>query len=526
MTRRTIPAVVTVACVVLAACGSGRSALDAGDDDPPGTPPAAAPASPVGTASGDGSGDPSGPGGTDRAADPIVTLPAPTTTLAPLADLPPCPVDALDAPDVAAGGPVTITFWHGLANELETALIQTVADYNASQDRVVVELQNQISYEAIADKYIQSGIDARPDLVQLPEYVVQSFAQSDTFVPVEACIDASEYDTAEFLQRALTTWSFEGIQWGMPFNVSNPVLYYNRKMFVAAGLDPDDPPVTLDELRAASQQLVDSGAAGVGIALDSGRDAGGGWFVEQWFSRAGAPYADNGNGRLAPSTEVLFDSDLGFELMTFLQDMIDDGLAADVGGNAGGQDTFLRMIDKSSPAAMTISTSAAISSVIAALGSGISEGLGPEDIGVGPMPGPGAEPAAQVGGASLWIPAGHTDAETAAAWDFIQYLVSAQTQSTWATATGYVPVRQDALALDPVATRYAQDPRYAVAFDQLLASADNPSAFVPALGPQREVRAITASMVAAVYGGADVRQALADAAAAANALITSYNARN
>ena len=63
-------------------------------------------------------------------------------------------------------------------------------------------------------------------------------------------------------------------------------------------------------------------------------NSGGGWFLEQWFARAGELYADNDNGRSAPATEVLFDSPTGVELMTFVQDMINDGLAVSVGDNA------------------------------------------------------------------------------------------------------------------------------------------------------------------------------------------------
>ena len=77
----------------------------------------------------------------------------------PLADLPDCPTDALDE----ATGPVEITFWHGLANELETSLIALTDAYNASQDRVRVDLQNQTSYDSAIDKYIQSSQDSRPD---------------------------------------------------------------------------------------------------------------------------------------------------------------------------------------------------------------------------------------------------------------------------------------------------------------------------------------------------------------------------
>lgn len=446
----------------------------------------------------------------------------PTTTVAPLADLPPCPVDALDGAD----GPVEITFWHGMANDLERALTDLVAAYNAGQDRVEVVLQTQTSYESTIDKYINGSEASRPDVVQLPEYVVQSFAQSETFVPVEACIEAGGFDMSPILPRVADTYTFEGIQWAMPFNVSNPVLYYNRLMFEAAGLDPNDPPVTLDELRTVSQALVDSGAAAHGIVVDSGRDSGGGWFFEQWFGRAGEPFADNGNGRNAPATKVLFDNELGVELLTYLQTMVSSGLAVSVGDNAGGQDAFLKMVDAEAPGAMTIGTSAAIGTVVAALGSGIAPGLTPDDVGIGPMPGPSDTPAAQVGGAAIWIPAGKSDEVTAAAWDFITYLTDAQTQSTWTADTGYVPIREDAAALDPIAALYESDPRYRVAFDQLLAAADDPSAVVPALGPLREIRAQTANAVAAVYAGEDVQTVLTAAAEASNALIATYNEQN
>jgi sn-glycerol 3-phosphate transport system substrate-binding protein len=515
-TTRRLTALALAGALTAAACSGGESALDAGEDDD--TETTAAPAA----TSGEGDdGDAAAEPATGDADAPASTV-GPTTTIAPLADLPPCPVGALDAAD----GPVQITFWHGMANELETALIDLVAGYNASQDRVEVVLQNQTAYESTIDKYIASGVDSRPDIIQLPEYVVQSFAQSDTFVPMQACIDAAGFDMGPILPRIADTYVFEGIQWAMPFNVSSPILYFNKLMFEAAGLDPDDPPISLDDLRAVSQQIVDSGAATHGIVLDSGRDSGGGWFFEQWFGRAGEPFADNGNGRIAPATQVLFDNDTGFEILTYLQEMIASGLAVSVGDNAGGADSFFKMVDAEAPGASTIATSAALSSVIALLGSGAAPGLTPDDIGVGPMPGPSDTPAVQPGGASVWIPAGKSDEVTAAAWDFAQYLVDPQVQSTWAADTGYVPVRSDAVELDPIATLYADDPRYRVAYDQMLAAADDPSSVVPALGPLRQIRAQTADAVAATYAGADVVEVLATAAAASNALIETYNERN
>ena len=262
-----------VAALVVAACSSGESALTSGegggDTQPPDTPvtePASSDPADSGSDDTDGTADAEGTVDTEPAG---TEPPAPSTTEAPLADYPPCPVDALDAAD----GPVELQFWHGMANELEDALQERTDAYNAGQDRVRVELQNQTSYEDAIEKYIQLGQGNRPELIQLPEYVVQSMAESDTFIPVEACIEASGFDVSPFLPRSLVTYQFEGIQWAMPFNISDPVLYYNKNMFEAAGLDPENPPLTLEELRETAQTLVDSGAAGFGLVLDTGRDS-------------------------------------------------------------------------------------------------------------------------------------------------------------------------------------------------------------------------------------------------------------
>ncbi len=189
-------------------------------------------------------------------------------------------------------------------------------------------------------------------------------------MPVEACIEADGYDMSTFLPRAAKAYSTEGVQWAMPFNVSDPVLFYNKKIFEKAGLDPTKPPLTLEEVRADSQKIVDSKAAAYGIALDTGADSGGGWYLEQWFAKAGELYADNENGRAAPATRVLYDGPKGVELITYLQGLVNDGLAVNVGDNASGQDNFFKMADPAEPAAMTIGTSAALGSLLSVVRGG------------------------------------------------------------------------------------------------------------------------------------------------------------
>jgi len=476
------------------------------------------------TDSGGGSATTAGGGSTDSTvADTSgATTSAESTTSVAADSLPDCPTDAL----ASASGTVEISFWHGMSGPLNDELTKLTDAYNASQTKVKVSLV-QGSYEDTADNYYAASQGDRPDLVQMPEYQVQAMTDTKSIVPVGKCIESSGFDTSAFLPTALAAYATSGVQWAMPFNISNPVLFYNKRAFEAAGLDPNTPPKSLDELRSMSQKIVDSGAAKYGLALESGFDSGGGWYVEQWFAKAQAFYVDGDNGRTGRATKVLYNDQAGVDLLTFLQGMLNDQIAVNVGDNSqSGYDNLLKMADQTEPAAMTINTSASLGPVLQVLGTGQFPNINASDVGVGPMPGPDGKPGALIGGASLYVVDSGDDVRTAAAWDFLTYLVGAQQQSEWAAATGYVPNRTDALTLDPYKTTVANDPRFNVAYQQLLDTPDVPTSAGPVVGPLREVRTVLANAVASVFNGTDPKTALDDAAAQSNALIADYNARN
>jgi sn-glycerol 3-phosphate transport system substrate-binding protein len=487
-----------------AGCRSGESLANAGLERPAATQPPET--SPPGTAA---------PGET---LPPVETTAPPTTQPTKLDTLPKCDTHALDN----VTGPVNITFWHGLSNELGTALQRLTDAYNASQTKVHVELQFQGGYEENVTKYLQSNTDNRPDLVQMPEYMVQQMIDTKSIVPTQACAESSGYDTSDFIPRALGAYATQGVQWSMPFNMSVPVLFYLKPRFTTAGLDPENPPQTLQELMDQGKQIVASGAATYSIALDSDFDGGGGWYVEQWLAKGGNFYADNENGRAAPATKVLYDGPAGLELMTYLQQLVQEGGAVYVGENASGQDTLLKLADAQAPAAMAISTSAALGVVLSVLGNGLIPGITVDQVGVGFMPGPDGGLGALVGGASLYIVDGKGADKAAAAWDYIQYLLTPQSQSQFASDTGYIPVRESALDLDPLKTVYTNDPRFKVAYDQLVGSKDAPTSDGPVIGPLQQVRKVTATAVATVLTGGDPQTALTTAAQQADDLIANY----
>ena len=64
----------------------------------------------------------------------------------------------------------------------------------------------------------------------------------------------------------LDRYTVDKVLWPMPFNMSSPVLFYNKKAFRAAGLDPEKPPTTLDEVKADARRSRTAGVRGAASA--------------------------------------------------------------------------------------------------------------------------------------------------------------------------------------------------------------------------------------------------------------------
>jgi sn-glycerol 3-phosphate transport system substrate-binding protein len=429
-------------------------------------------------------------------------------------DLPPCPIDALDA--ASTDGPVEIVFWHAMTRANEETLVQLTDEFNDSQDRVQVSLVNQTSYDDLQQTY-RAGLETGelPDVVQHQEIYLQQMIDTQSALPVQSCVDATDYDTSDFVERTLRYYEVEGVQWALPFNVSNPVLFYNRTAFTRAGLDPDDPPDTLEELRTAAQALKDAGfEAGMGLKLD-------GWHLEQFLALQGQTFVDNGNGREARATEVTFDSESGEEVFSFLADLVADGLAITSPRDGPGQfDNLLGIAGERW--GMTIDSSATLGTIFELLQGGQYANVDPA---VAAMPGRTDEGGVLVGGASLYISA-REEEKQAAAWEYMTFLTSPESQSVWSAGTGYIPVRQSATELPEVQQRWAEVPGFQVAYEQLVEGAENDATAGAVMGDLFAVRsAIEGAETRMLLENQDPAEALADAAEAANAIIQDYNER-
>ena len=417
-------------------------------------------------------------------------------------------------------GPVSIDFWHSEVGSNVETLNRLVERFNASQNEVRVRASYQGAYQEAAAKLIASlGTGQVPALVLLNESQTQRMIDSGAVTPAQEFIDGEDYDLSDVDKKAVQYYTVKDDIWAMPFAGEMPLLYYNKVTFREVGLDPEKPPQDLEELRQYSEKILKRDASGnvvrSGIAIDIF-----GW-LSTVLTEHGELWVDQSNGHEGRATKVLFDNDTGRWFFQWWHDMVDSGLAFNVGRNPTYADDFLAIA--AGRAAMTFSYAGALRSVIDALQQGV-QGV---EIGVSQLPGvPGGEGLNALSIYGLWIMNQRPQQEQEAAWKFIKWLVQPEQQAEWVAGTGYLPVSRSSVDLPAAQDLVARYPLFQVPLDLYRNTPATPATSGAILGPADQVAEIVYTAVEEMLvGGKDPTQALKDAAAKADETIAEYNRR-
>lgn len=441
--------------------------------------------------------------------------------------LPECPLDALEAAD----GPVEVTLWYGgLSGKTEENLQAQVAGFNASQDQVALEAQNQgKSYDETLKKFEPAPDNQRPGVIYLENTTLRRLIDGGDIFPAESCMEADGFDLDQVQPAVRSYFTVDDVFWPGYVNVAAPVLYYNAAHFQRAGLDPAAPPETLTELRAMAEELK---AAGIerplALILNS-------WFTESWLNGVGVDVVDESNGRDGPPTKATFNTEEAVELFAFLKDMLDDGLMEPFSATDGQINQYLAVANQKSSMVLETSTAA---TTIKAFKNG---DLDPADAGLGtdagdvatdalvPMAGPfpGIEKAGQVrtGGAGFFITTAASDVEKAAGWKFLEYMLQPDQGVAWHRVGSYLPVLDQVVERPEVAEFWETEfdgAMLEVAYEQL--EEVDPYQPGPLIGPYPEyIRAIKDALDEVMFNDADPETALAAAQERVDEALDRYN---
>ena len=425
--------------------------------------------------------------------------------------------DGGDGTTMGSGGgsDVTIKFWHAMGGDLAQRIDDIVDSFEEQSDGITVETTSRNSYRDNLNATTQAVSSGDPPaLSQIFEIGTQLALDSGAFVPVEDIIPSDQVDFDNFLDPVLDFYRIDGKLNSMPFNSSNAIMMYNRDAFEAAGLDPDSPPTTYQGVTEAANTLTSETDIEKGITFPNHS-----WFVEGWMAQQDTTLVNNDNGRSGRATESNLDSDAAQNIFEWWTDLYEQDQYLNPGIEAWGeaQQAFLTQ----QTGMIIYSTSS-----IAPMKQGAADNGFELDTAYLPVP-EGSRTGLPIGGASLWVPQGLSDAQQQAAGELLVYMTQPEQQASWHRGTGYFPVHEGAITQLEDEGFYEENPSFRTAIDQLDETESTPATAGALIGAFPEVRTIVEEGYVDMIQneGVDVASALSEVKSEADSAIQSYNDR-
>jgi sn-glycerol 3-phosphate transport system substrate-binding protein len=442
---------------------------------------------------------------------PPTSVPAsgPTSTTAPGGTTEGNPTATTAAPAAGNGQATEVSFYYPVAvGGPVSKIIQGYADkFNTANPGIHVTPVFAGGYADVLTKIqttLQGG-GAPPEVAVLLSTDMQTLIDSDAIVPFDDYIKAAPDGQAwlnDFYPAFMANSQEDGHTYGIPFQRSTPVLYYNKDMFKAAGLDPATGPQTWDDLVAYGKKLTKLDSAGNGAP----------WGLE--IPSDGFPYwlfqgfaIENGHNVVGDSpNKVSFNDPSTAEALQFFVDLSQKDNIMPKGvivwNNTPTDFT-------GGKAAMIIHTTGSLTNILK---------TAKFDVGVSMLP-KKQQFGAPTGGGNFYLFKQTDPAKRDAAWKFIQFMTTPEQAAQWSIDTGYIASRKAAYDTPAMKDYTAKTPQALVARDQLQYAAKELTAHNGA-----QIQKILGNAVqAAITGKKQPQAALDDAQKEADQLLSQFS---
>ena len=333
------------------------------------------------------------------------------------------------AEKTASGDKTVIEYWHCNAETQGGLTVdELVKKFNEENDHIeVVAKYNPDMYKGLMQNLqAEAATGNTPALVQIGWAFLDYFSNNFDYVAPQDAIDKFDSEDANFLTDNFLpnvldlAVNSNGEQVGIPYSLSNPVLYINKDLLKEAGLS-EDGPETWQEVQEFAETVKDK-TGKYGFYMQEPADF---WAQQALVESAGA---DMLTADASGKKKASFATEDGIAAMQMMQDMVKDGSALHVSWEEGCQS----FIDGN--CAMLYTTIARRASVQKGAQFDVATVKSPlwND----------KERKVPAGGCFLAITA-QSDEQIQAAWEFEKYLYSVESMAAWTEGTGYVPPRKD-----------------------------------------------------------------------------------
>jgi multiple sugar transport system substrate-binding protein len=328
--------------------------------------------------------------------------------------------------DEGAAGPVELSLWTVFTGSDGDILREIVDQYNESNGKDIT-----VNLDIMPNDQLQQKLPAAistgtaPDFALFGVEFLPTYQASGSLEDISDFWDKTGVDPGNYLDRVVQLSQVDGKTYGTPMQYNLQYLYWNKDLFKAAGLDPEKPPATLDQLADYAVKLTDPSKNQFGLALPV--DAAS---YPQFF------WANGGDIDDPAANANLLDSPENLATLEWAADLAVAKKVSPQAVTGPEADTMLQ----NGQVAMYMSGPWQINGLRA-------QGV---DFGVGPVPAGSAGAFSPEGGCAYMIPKGSDAAKRDATYDFMAHWLSDEIMTEWSVRNGFPVFSNSAAELPEV----------------------------------------------------------------------------
>lgn len=309
--------------------------------------------------------------------------------------------------------PVTISVWApftGSDGDVLREIINTYNETNESNITVELDIMDNDTLQSKLPTAVSTGTG--PSFVLVGIEFLQQYAKNGLIEDISDFWEVTGLDKENYYENVLAKSYIDDVQYGVPMQYNLQYLYYNKDIFAEAGLDPEAPPTTLEELKEAAIACTDEASRryGIGFPYDYG-------FYPAYL------WANGGDVISADGTENHLNSQENIDTLTWIQDLVVNEKVSPQGLTAVDADTMFQSgqlaMYTSGPWNINGLTQLGVNYGITAIPAGSDGAYSPE------------------GGCAYMLTKGADEATKAAVYEFMAYWLSDATLKEWSNRNGF-----------------------------------------------------------------------------------------
>ncbi len=400
------------------------------------------------------------------------------------------------AAPAAADTELTMYYPIAVGGALTEVVDSIVSDFEAANPDIKVNAIYSGNYDDTRVRALSALASGEPaQLAVMFSIDAYDLIEQDLVVAFEDIDGVNPDWLNSFYPALMANGRIEGKTWGIPFQRSTIVAYYNKELFSAAGLDPESPPTTWDELISMGKALTNDDSYGLMIPSTG---------YPYWMFQALAIQ----NGKEVMSNDGLttyFDDETVVDTLEFWQSLSQEHGIMPTGTVEWGT---LRQAFLEGQTAMMWHSTGNLTAV---------KNNASFDFGVAELPA-NVRLGSPTGGGNFYVFKDTSDEEKAAALRLIEFMTSPEQAAAWSIATGYMGVSPAAYETEALKAYTEAFPPALVARNQL----ENAVAEFSTFETARVRDGLNNAIQSVLTGSMSAEDALGEAQSAAVRLLRDY----